>query len=186
MDERQSPNSWIQTYSGNKFWPLEPRSEDVHITDIAHPLSLTCRYSGHCETFYSVAQHCIELTEYGQDHGLAPEICFTLLLHDASEAYICDIPRPVKQMMPEYKLIERRLEECIFQAFKLPYPMPAIIGKLDLAMLCTEAKVLMKKPPEPWGAMNEDPLPITITPMSSAEAEAKFLKLYTRYTTLLK
>lgn len=84
-------NSWIQTFSGRQFFPLEPRVEDVCIEDIAHGLSNLCRYAGHCECFYSVAQHCLLVSRVvPREHALRG------LLHDASEAYLIDVPRPIK------------------------------------------------------------------------------------------
>ena len=184
---RKHPDAWIQTYSGRQFWPLEPDSNDVNIIDIAHPLSLICRYSGHSERFYSVGQHCVELALYGEEVlKLPPKMCLYLLLHDSSEAYICDIPRPAKLIMPEYKGIEAKLEECIFTAFGLEYPMPNLVNELDTAMLATEAPVLMKKPPVPWGAMDVQPLPIKFMDLDMKAVEVLYLKLFNRYSSLSK
>ncbi len=111
--ERQYPGNWIQTYSGRQFWPLEPRAEDVAVEDIAHALSLLCRYGGHSSRFYSVAEHCVLVSHKCGLHGL---------LHDAAEAYLLDIPRPVKALMPEYKWAEERVIVAIYEALGVTLP----------------------------------------------------------------
>ena len=79
--------SWLQTYTGIQFWPLDPRPEEIDIQDIAHALSLLCRFNGHCQRFYSVAEHSVHVSTI-----LAPEFGLWGLLHDAAEAYLSDIP----------------------------------------------------------------------------------------------
>lgn len=137
---------WISTYTGRKFWVLDPRPEEINIEDIAHALSMMCRYRGHCKFFYSVAQHCIGVQETLKEWGYNELIQLYGLLHDATEAYICDIPRPIKNNIPNYKSMENELEVKILQAFNLSRPIPEIskiIKDADNAMLKCEAKVLM-------------------------------------------
>jgi hypothetical protein len=98
---------WIQTYSGRQFWPLDPRVEDVHLEDIAHALSNVCRYTGHVREFYSVAEHSVHVS-----WSCEPEDALWGLLHDASEAYLADMARPVKQNMPVYVAAERLVPWC--------------------------------------------------------------------------
>jgi hypothetical protein len=108
----------LQTYSGVVVRPLEPRLEDIKIEDIAWSLAHQCRYNGHTKMFYSVATHCILVSKF-----LPRVLQLDGLLHDASEAYLSDLPSPVKQVMPEYRRIEAELERRIAAAFGLQYPM---------------------------------------------------------------
>ena len=96
---------WIQTHLGIQFIVLEPRFENIHIGDIAHALSMNCRFNGHCKDFYSVAEHSVHVSRILDDD---PNLALWGLLHDASEAYITDLPRPVKNAMPQFEEIEER------------------------------------------------------------------------------
>lgn len=110
---------FIITFSKQKFSPLRARAEDIDIVDIAHALSLMCRANGHIRHFYSVAQHCLNCSREAKARGLSDEIRLACLLHDASEAYISDITRPVKRSLPQYTEIEDVLQSQIFGRFNL-------------------------------------------------------------------
>src|SRR6266700_4788978 len=99
---------WIQTAMGRKFWPMDPRSGEVFIDDIAHALSMLCRFGGHCIRFYSVAEHSVLLSRVAE-----PRFKLWALLHDASEAYLADVPRPVKPALVGYKDAEERVQRAI-------------------------------------------------------------------------
>ena len=132
---------WIGTYTGRRFHPFAPRVEDVALEDIAHSLAHQCRYNGHCRVFYSVAEHSIHLA------GQMPDPLALLgLMHDAGEAYVSDIVRPIKPYLaihsgPErnsFKRIEKDILRVIAYRFDLPWPVPAAIEAADLRMLATE------------------------------------------------
>ncbi len=106
--------SAIKTISGVMFDPLEPKEEQIKIEDIAHALSHLCRANGHFKDFYSVAQHCIHCAQEAQARGLSIRVQLGCLLHDGSEAYLSDVTRPVKQVMPAYLEIEEPLQEAIW------------------------------------------------------------------------
>lgn len=106
----------IRTYTGVVMYPLLPKAEDFNITDIAHALSLMTRANGHFVHFYSVGQHCIACSQEGEKRGYSPRLCLALLLHDASEAYLSDLTRPVKISLPDYRDIERNLQKVLFSA----------------------------------------------------------------------
>ena len=108
---------YITTYKKIHFTPLSPNPNDILIEDIAHALSLMCRANGHFPTFHSVAQHCIECCNEAKARGLSDRIALACLLHDASEAYLADITRPVKKSLPNYKQIEDHLLEVIFKKY---------------------------------------------------------------------
>lgn len=112
-------SDYILTYSKIKFFPLEPVKEGIQIEDIAHSLSLMTRANGHCSHFYSVAQHSIHCYKEAKSRGYSARLQLGCLLHDASESYISDITRPVKCNLPEYSLIEEKLQSVIYDRFGL-------------------------------------------------------------------
>ena len=111
--------SVMNTFSGKKFDPMHMNSEDVSLEDLAHALSLLCRGGGHLKYFYSVGQHSINCMKEARARGWSKRIQFACLLHDASEAYIADIIRPVKVHLSEYYNIENKIMACIFDKFGL-------------------------------------------------------------------
>lgn len=164
--------SWIQTFTGRQFFPLAARVEDIDVRDIAHSLALQSRFNGHCLRFYSVADHSIRVSR------IVPEAdALWALLHDAAEAYIGDLPRPVKANAPEFRGIEDRLLLVVAQAFGLPWPMPPSVRLADDRLLATEARDLMAPPPLSW-SLREEPLAERIEPLGWEAAEAAFLARY--------
>ena len=105
---------FIETYTGRKFYSLEPSAADVSVIDIAHALSNQCRYSGHTDSFYSTAQHCCILASYVENimHGSALD-CLQILIHDAAEAYLVDLARPIKQHMPEFRKWDKKIQYVV-------------------------------------------------------------------------
>lgn len=110
-------SDYILTYSKIKFYPLEPVKTDINIVDIAHALSLMTRANGHFKSFYSVAQHSINCYKEAKSRGFSSRIQLGCLLHDASESYISDLTRPVKKNLPQYFLIEDKLQRIIYDWF---------------------------------------------------------------------
>lgn len=128
----------IRTFKGHYLNVFDPKPESIDIEDIAHALSHVCRFAGHTRIFYSVAQHSIEVMKMcSRENRLAG------LLHDASEAYMCDLPRPIKRNLPEYKNIEENLMGVIAQKFGLEYPFHPEIKKADEYQLHIEYCFLM-------------------------------------------
>lgn len=107
--------SHIITYTGIRMFPENPKPEDFYIEDIAHALSLMTRANGHFKSFYSVAQHTVACSLEASARGYSKRVQLACLLHDASEAYISDITRPVKQLLPKYLEIESRLQNMIWE-----------------------------------------------------------------------
>ena len=112
----------ITTYSGVKFSPLNPKEEDIRIDDIAHALSLMTRANGHFPEFYSVAQHCIACCKEAIARGYSNRVALALLLHDASEAYLADITRHVKQYLEAYLQAEAKLQNTVYSMFLGNFP----------------------------------------------------------------
>jgi len=144
----ETKDDWVSTYSGQQFWLMNPDPALVNIRDIAHALSQICRFNGHTKRFLSVAQHCINVVGYMEQKGCSSEACLYGLLHDAAEAYICDLPRPIKRLMPEYNIAEKKILNTIFTALGLKYPNKTIEGEVaeaDNAMLYFETLHYMQK-----------------------------------------
>jgi hypothetical protein len=169
-DIRDTDNGWIQTFSGNQFWPLSPRTEDVLLVDIAHALAMKCRFSGHCREFYSVAQHSVMGSRQAND----PELSKWFLLHDAAEAYLFDAARPVKLRVPVIKEIENQIMKCVAERYGLPWPEPSDVKEIDNRMLMTERRDLLAIPPRPW-TIRAKSYPFRIDPWSWEEAKYEFL-----------
>lgn len=148
MDDVRAPDGWIWTYSGKPYWPLDPRAEDVCIEDIAHGLSMQCRYAGQVNTFYSVAEHSVLVSLM-----VPPELALEGLLHDATEAYLSDIVRPFKRGLPDYKRWEHQNNLVIRERFRLPMQEHRLVKEADSDILHTEYRRLMKPFPASYWAM---------------------------------
>jgi len=140
-----SIGDWICTYMGLKFWPLDPRPENILIQDIAHALSMQCRYGGHCRRFYSVAQHSVLVSNYLKEKGYVASVQLAGLLHDAAEAYLIDMPRPIKHMpeMDDYCIFEDKIQEVIYSKYGLPEDELSSVKEADNAVLAVEMGYLM-------------------------------------------
>ena len=170
---------WFQTHSGLAFYHQDPKPEDIRIGDIAHALSMLCRFGGHSKHFYSVAQHSVLVSSI-----VARHLQLSALLHDATEAYIGDMVHPLKESMPAFREMEDTIWLCIADKFNLPLRMDARIKDADWIALATERRDLMSNPPMPWRVQERfTPLQNKIDPQSPAIAERMFL---TRFHELTK
>lgn len=155
----------IRTFNGKYVDVFNPDIDTIDIIDIAHALSNTCRFGGHTYQFYSVAQHSAQVASLNM---VPDELKLTALLHDATEAYMCDIPRPIKRNLQEYKKVEDKLMEYIAKKFNLVYPFPDIIKAADNYMLEFEHKhIIIEK---------------NATCLPPASAERDFLYYFKLYT----
>ena len=139
---------FITTYTGEDFAPLTPDINKIHIEDIAHALSLMCRANGHFDYFYSIAQHSVNCANEAKALKYSARIQMACLIHDASEAYISDITRPVKQHLNEYKIIEARLQNIIYEKYLgsiLFEDENESLTQIDNNMLITEFNSLMSR-----------------------------------------
>lgn len=132
---------WIQTFSGRAFFYEDPQPEDIHIEDIAQALGHQCRFGGHSSRFYSVAEHSVLVSRCFAD----PELRMIGLLHDATEAYMLDLPKPLKNLLPAYTEYEDRLWRVIAEKFGLPLEIPAEVHEADTRMLITERPQLFPR-----------------------------------------
>lgn len=178
MSERVG--DWMQLYSGRRFWPLDPRVEDIAIEDIAHALSLICRYQGHSRRFYSVAEHSLLMCRAATERRpLDRAEQLQALLHDAAEAYLCDVIRPVKRSIVGYQEAEHRIERVIQERFGLLAPgKTPFVDALDNAILYDEARALMRVDLEPWHEQFHPGIGLAILGLSPVDAEAAFLEAF--------
>lgn len=168
---------WMITYTGKRFYPLDPRAEDIDIVDIAHALSLTNRFNGHTEFPYSVAQHSLKVSLFVTDGQFLGG-----LLHDAAEAYVNDMVRPVKQYLVEYKAIENGILNVIEQKYNVNTRTPQI--KLaDNSALVTEASQLCSGESWYYDSHWPTPFPYTIHPRNWESVQEEFLERFEQIAT---
>lgn len=176
--------------TGRRFYPLDPRPEDVTIEDIAHALSNVCRWGGRVREFYSVAQHSAHVAQIVE--RTHPQHALRALLHDAAEAYLGDIATPIKRMIHvgerdgdtrEFQYVEMDLMECIHEALGLPLyvtnKVERAIHDADAIALATEARDLMGGLTWPGMVATNEP---TIEPLSPRAARTQFLSMFRRLT----
>lgn len=162
----------MQTFTGRQFYPLDPREEEIDPVDIAHALSLICRYGGHTKRFYSVAEHCLLMS-----YAVSEDDALWALLHDATEAYVGDMVRPLKHHMPEYRAVEDRLMAVIAERFRLnSYLMPDDVVEVDNRILLDERAELLGAPPEAWQQDELEPLGVEIVGYSPGDIEGLYLR----------
>lgn len=168
---------WIQVYSGKPFTFFSPGVSDIDILDIAHALSMQCRFNGHVKKFYSVAEHSVNVSyEVPEQYALAG------LLHDAAEAYIGDMVSPLKFHMPEFREVETRIESAIFRRFNVPlysHEQNMAVKRADLALCVHEGRTLLTNPllVDTWEFTSRSELKNehTLECLSPLRAKAKFL-----------
>jgi hypothetical protein len=188
MSERKG--NWIVTYTGRKWYLTDPRPEDVCIEDIAHGLAHICRFGGQCVHFYSVAEHSVTMADELRRQEIKAiltkrdfNVLIWALMHDATEAYLGDLVRPLKALFPLYKEIEARTESVILEALGLPPPdddVRKLVKEYDNRMLMTERRDLVNHGSDEWST-KAVPFERQIRfPMGPFEAETVFLQSFDR------
>ena len=165
---------YVSTFSGNRFYPLRPHIDRVAIEDIAHGLAYQCRFNGQTKTFYSIAQHSLIVA------GLVPPpLRLAALLHDAAEAYLGDMVKPLKVLMPEFAALEDQVTAIIAATYGIDFSDYAPIKRADLIALATEKRDLMPHSAERWAYLDGiAPLPGIIVAMDPGEAKQCFLQRF--------
>jgi hypothetical protein len=166
--------SWIQTYTGRQFYPLTARPIDIDARDIAHALSMLCRYGGHCNKFYSVAEHSVLMAR-----ALDPKHRKWAVLHDAPEAYLVDVPKPLKVHLGDYEMIERHLMQVICERFNLPAEAPPAVKRADMRIMMDERAQNMGRSPQPW-AVETVPLGVDLQFWPPEKAKQEYMAELTR------
>jgi hypothetical protein len=162
---------YIETYTGRMVYPMRVQPSDICLADIAHSLSQMCRYTGHSRVFFSVAEHSVRVSRI-----VPPQDATYALMHDSAEAYLVDIPSPLKRL-PEfaaYRAAEARAMRAVCERFNLAPVQPSSVTDADGILLATEARDLMPMKCE-W-ALVYAPLDTRIVPWDCATAEFEFLK----------
>lgn len=167
MKENLYTPNCIRTFSGIYMNVFEPTSEMICIEDIAHALSHQCRFGGHLPVFYSVAQHSLNCSYLIENK----ELKLAALLHDASEAYLLDIPRPIKQQLSNYKDIEDKLMRIIGDKFGFEYPLHPDVKRIDEEMLQTE-----------WNCLMLDKAPLALEIKDAQKTKRDFISMFDHYT----
>lgn len=171
LDERPG---WVFTFTGEPFWPLEPRKQDVRILDIAHHLSQLCRYGGATRRPYSVAQHSVIVSQ-----ACPQKFALHGLLHDGSEAYLVDITVPVKgdRALAGYRAIEERVQRVIYERFGLSPEEPEEVKRVDRVVALTEIRDLVNTP-DGWHSDEVQPLKKRVLPLGADRARSLFLNRF--------
>jgi len=185
--------NWFQTYSGKLVSITNPKPEDIDIIDIAHALSMTCRFGGHCREFYSIAEHSIRVCEVGQftcpinnDHPQAIAQALAFLLHDAAEAYIGDLITPLKSNLGGAHELETRWLRAIEQKYGLGTSLsePSYdVKETDLRVLSFEVVKLFDCVDPTWWTKfkrpeQQDHFIINVQCWSPPRARREFLRLF--------
>ena len=163
----------ILLLSGEYFDLAEPEACAFQVSDIAHALGNICRFTGHTQRFYSVAEHSVICS-----HMVPPEDAMAALMHDAAEAFIGDVSSPLKSLLPDYKAVERRVEQAVWSRLGLPPTLPPSVKIADRRALAVEQRVCMGNGDE-WGngePSDEDCALIRF--LSPEDARAAFLDRY--------
>ncbi len=166
----------ITLASGRIFDFLDPFGSDFDIDDIAHGLAHVCRYAGQCRQFYSVAEHSILVSETVGAYKLEA------LLHDAAEAFIGDVTRPLKQLLPEFKRIEANVEQAIIDRFSLDPAFRTVVKSADLSVLAAEQAQVMAPGTDAWAKeAGVVPADVTVRFLPPEKAKASFLSHYEEF-----
>lgn len=187
--EKWVRGDWMQTYCGAAFYPLDPQPTDIEFVDIAHALSLICRYGGHAKRFYSVAEHCVLMSHWIEDNATpgdpeqARRLALWALVHDAAEAYLGDLIRPVKRLLPDYQAIERDVLGAILEKLGMwdgegeQPETPTEVKEADNRILLTEREALLNRSLLSWNSALEamSPLDVQIYGWDPKEAEQRYL-----------
>lgn len=171
-------NGWMETYSGQKFFFENPEPGTIMIEDIGHALGQLCRYGGHSKRFYSVAEHCCILAWWVASQTGDSQLALDALMHDATEAYLVDVPRPIKHRLRGYKEIELRLASLIAAKFGLSDPLPEIVHQADSRVLRDERRQVMLHNDHPWGSDSLEPLNVDIEFWGPRQATSRFMSAY--------
>ena len=174
--------NYITTYTGRHFEPANPDPQFICVEDIAHALPMICRGNGHVKTFWSVGQHCINCAKEAAARGLSDRMVLACLLHDASECYMSDIPRPFKKQLPAYEEQEDRLLDMIYEKFlgaPLSEEEQRKLKEIDDDMLWYDLDYLLHQPQEEAPPALKIRLDYTVRPFEDVEKE--YLEIFEKY-----
>jgi hypothetical protein len=171
MSAQSRTGDWMLTYTGKVFYPLDPRPEEIDLMDIGHALGNLCSYGGHSMLFYSVAEHSVLMSH----HADTLEDAKVALMHDATEAYLSDVVRPIKKYLTNYNEIEAKLWTVIAQRFQLPVVISNSVQDLDNRIVWDEMTTLFKDPSLLW-SIPKHPLNVKISCLAPLFATDVFMR----------
>lgn len=181
--------AWIQTRSGGRFYPLDPKPEHVNLRDIAHALARQCRFSGHTSRFYSVAEHSVRVAMRVFEETHDPVLALLGLLHDASEAYLVDLPRPLKHdpAFAPYLAAERACMDAILRHVGFAVTaLPDVVKRADASLLADEAQEFMRPVSDEWLAAMPPAEPMEHEPgWNPKRAEQAFARAFVAFSSLI-
>lgn len=172
----QNVDTFIETATARTFDPRDPEGHTYHISDIACALAGQCRYSGTTIGHYSIAEHSLLIYEHLRAAGADNRTLRAALLHDAAEAYLGDVPAPVKAFLPDYRAMEDRIMRAIAKQFDFDWPKPAAVAEADRRILKDERLHAVGVSRNSWACDDYEPLGVRITFMGREEAGQKFEK----------
>ena len=141
----------IKLRSGHYFDLADPLPSQFEFADIAGALSKICRFGGHCDPFYTVAEHCYHCSRVAQGDGRSRDVQLALLMHDAAEAFVGDMVNPLKVMLPDFQEVERRIEKVIAEKFQIDFELHAwCVKEIDRAMLIAERRAMFDPDTVKW------------------------------------
>ncbi len=173
---------YMKTYLGNRLNPIKPDAKDIKIEDVAHALSLLCRGNGQVTHFYSVGQHCINAAKEAETRNESDRVILASLLHDASEAYMSDVIRPIKQFLPKYIEIENNFLDKVYERFglgKLTEEERIKVKSIDDALLDYDMVELLKEPMPADGYKFLRKPDIEFRPFE--EVEKEYIQIFKKY-----
>jgi len=176
----QVEDGWFECFTGTKFYFGDPRPPMYRLDDIVQSLSKQCRYNGHTTKFYSVAEHCCHLYDWTKENRDSPTMkdLRTILMHDAGEAYVTDVPRPLKVKLSNYKEFEVAVETVLAQVYDLHWPMPSWVKDLDTRILVDERAQVMNPSKNDWGVDGIEPLGVRIKGWHWRAAASQFRRRF--------
>jgi len=180
---------WVETASGVRFYPLDPRAEEVSLYDVAHHLSRIGRYNGAFRTeHYSVAEHSVAMAYWMLEEHRCPFLAYQALFHDAPEAYIGDMVRPLKRNMPDFEAAEEPIYQAVVEAFPMLWKSHEVCGttgvgfvlaplvkEADNRILVDERAQIMHQSGNTWGIDHLEPLGVVLTGCRPSEAYHRFV-----------
>lgn len=172
----------ITTYGGTHFVPARPEKDKIHITDIAHALSLICRGNGQVKTFFSVGQHCINCALEAKERGYGRRIILACLLHDAGEAYMSDVPSPLKRFLKDYEEMEERILDMIYTKYLgsgLTEEEKRLVKEIDRDFLYFDLRELLNETTMEAEPAMRTAFSYEVRPFS--EVEQQYLQLFWLY-----
>ena len=180
-------SDYITTFTGKHFYPMSPDPMAICIEDIAHALSLICRGNGHVHKFWSVAEHCICCAKEAEARGLSARVILACLLHDASECYMSDVPRPFKKEMDAYQEQEENLLSTIYEKFlgsDLTEKEQAQVCDIDDVMLWYDLENLLEEKQDDDMPEVNIKLDYIVRPFETVEQE--YNRLFAKYFNIVK